>query len=184
MNSRTFRTAAFAVFLSATLPVGATFAQEQSSAPAQPTPPASSQTTAPTPNPSATPSAGGAPANGTQPAPAKRVWTNDDMGGVHRDPSISNYSGANAKAAKANGKPAAGAQKKDEKGYENQTAALQAKRPPMDEKISQLQAVLSGDTVQSTRAYGGNKIDDWHVELVDLQKRRDDIETKVSAVQD
>jgi hypothetical protein len=184
MNSRTFRTAAFAVFLSATLPVGATFAQEQSSAPAQPTPPASSQTTAPTPNPSATPSAGGAPANGTQPAPAKRVWTNDDMGGVHRDPSIPNYSGANAKAAKANGKPAAGAKNKDAKRYQDQIAALRAKLPPMDEKISQLQAVLSGDTVQSTRTYGGNKIDDWHVELVDLQKQRDDIETKVSALQD
>ena len=184
MNSRIFCTVAFTAVMFVTLPVGAAFAQEQSNPPGQPSPPAASQTPVPAPNPSAAPGATGSAANGTQPTPAKRVWTNDDMGGVHRDSSIPNYSGANAKASKGGGKPATGANTKDAKSYQNQITALRAKLPPLDEKISQLQGVLNGDTVQSTRTYGGNKIDDWHVELVELQKQRADIETKISALQD
>ena len=38
--------------------------------------------------------------------------------------------------------------------------------------------------MQETRVYGGGHIDDWHEELVHLQKQRDDIEAKVSALQD
>jgi len=38
--------------------------------------------------------------------------------------------------------------------------------------------------VQSTRTYGGTRIDDWHEELVKLQKQREDIETKISSLQD
>ena len=54
----------------------------------------------------------------------------------------------------------------------------------IDDKIAQLKAVLSGKTVQETRVYGGEHIDDWHEELVHLQKQREDIETRISALQD
>jgi hypothetical protein len=47
-----------------------------------------------------------------------------------------------------------------------------------------LKGVLNGDTVQSTRTYGGARIDDWHEELLKLQKQRDDIGTKISSLQD
>lgn len=184
MNSTTFRMVVSVIFLSIIFSVSAAFAQEQSGAPAPAVPPAGSQTTASTPNPSAsTAGSSGAPASGTQTSPPKRVWTNDDMGGVHRDPSIPNYS-ATTKPAKNAGKSPVGPKSKDAKRYQDQIAALRAKLPPLNDKIADLQGALNGDTVHSTRTYGGNKIDDWHVELVDLQKKRDDIEAKISALQD
>jgi uncharacterized protein YukE len=187
MNSPTFRAFAFTILISAAIPGGAACGQEQSNAPVQPTAAATAQSATPTPNPSSTPSAATAPggSNVAQTAPTKRVWTNDDMGSVHRDNSIPNASGSNGKPAKTSDKPAAGAKKDpNAKRYQDQITALRAKLPELDEKISQLQAVLNGDTVVTTRTYTGNKIDDWHVELADLQKQREGIEAKISALQD
>jgi hypothetical protein len=116
-------------------------------------------------------------------APAKKVWTNEDMRAVHTHDAISTFSNAGNKPA--NGKPAANAKgSKDAKQYETQITRLQEKLPPLDEQISQLQAALNGDTVNSTRHVGGAKIDDWHDELVRLQKQREEIVTKISALQD
>jgi hypothetical protein len=116
-------------------------------------------------------------------APAKKVWTNDDMREVHRDNAISTFSATNKKPA--NAKPAATAKaNKDAKQYQDRILALQAKLPPLDEQIAQLQAALNGDTVNSTRHVGGAKIDDWRDELVRAQQQREDIVAKVSALQD
>ena len=185
MNSRTFCTFTFVILLSGTILAGSSLAQEQQSGPpAQPAPSATAHSTTSTPNPTATTAASGG-TNGMQPAPVKRVWTNDDMGSVHRDNSIPNASASNGKPVKGNEKAAAGTKKDpNAKRYQDQITALRAKLPDLDEKISQLQAVLNGDTVQTTRTYGGNKIDDWHVELADLQKRREGIEAKISGLQD
>ena len=116
-------------------------------------------------------------------APAKKVWTNEDMKAVHTQNAISTFSATNNKPA--NGKLAATAKSnKDAKQYQNEITRLQEKLPPLDEQIAQLQAALNGDTVNSARHYSGTKIDDWHEELVHLQKERDDITTKISALQD
>lgn len=184
MNSRALCTFAFTILISAGVPGKAALAQEQNNGPVQPTSAGNTQSATPSPNPASTAAAAGG-ASVAQAAPTKRVWTNDDMGSVHRDASIPNASGSNGKPAKVGDKPAAGAKKDpNAKRYQDQIAALRAKLPNLDEKISQLQAVLNGDTVQTTRTYGGNKIDDWHVELVDLQKQREGIEAKISALQD
>jgi hypothetical protein len=127
------------------------------------------------------------PANATTatatPASTKRVWTNEDMKEVHRDNAISTFSATNNKPA--NGKPAGTAKgNKDAKQYQDQILKLREKLPPLDEQITQLQAALNGDTVNSTRHVGGAKIDDWHDELVRAQKQRDDIVEKISALQD
>ena len=184
MNSRAVCTFAFTILISAGVPPKAAFAQEQNNGPVQPTSAANTPSATPTPNPASTAAAPGG-ASAAQATPAKRVWTNDDLGSVHRDPSIPNASESNRKPAKTNEKPAAGAKKDpNAKRYQDQITALRAKLPELDEKISQLQAVLNGDTVPSTRTYGGNKIDDWHVELVDLQKQREGIEAKISVLQD
>jgi hypothetical protein len=114
-------------------------------------------------------------------APAKKVWTNEDMGAVHKSSVISTFSATNNKPV--NGKPA-GTVKGNAKQYQDQILKLQAKLPPLDEQISELQATLNGDTVNSTRHVSGTKIDDWHEELVQLQKQREDITTKISALQD
>jgi hypothetical protein len=116
-------------------------------------------------------------------APAKKVWTNEDMRDVHKNSVISTFSGTNGKADSA--KPAGTAKgNKDGKQYQDQILKLQAKLPPLDEQITELQATLNGATVNSTRHYSGTKIDDWHEELVQLQKQRDDITAKISALQD
>jgi hypothetical protein len=47
-----------------------------------------------------------------------------------------------------------------------------------------LQATLNGTAVNSTRHYSGTKIDDWHEELLQLQKQRDDVSAKIGALQD
>ena len=102
---------------------------------------------------------------------------------VHRDNAISTFSATNKKPA--NAKPAATAKaNKDPKQYQDRILALQAKLPPLDEQIAQLQAALNGDTVNSTRHVGGAKIDDWRDELVRAQQEREDIVAKVSALQD
>jgi hypothetical protein len=119
----------------------------------------------------------------TAPAPAKKVWTDEDMRSVHKNDAISTFSNAGGKPA--NNKPAANTKgNKDAKQYQTQIIRLQEKLPPLDEQISQLQAALNGDTVNSTRHVGGAKIDDWHDELVRLQKQREDITTRISALQD
>jgi hypothetical protein len=119
----------------------------------------------------------------TASAPAKKVWTNEDMRDVHSHDAISTFSNANNKPA--NGKPAATAKgNKDAKNYQTQITRLQEKLPPLDEQIAQLQAALNGDTVNSTRHVGGAKIDDWRDELVRAQKQREDIVAKISALQD
>jgi hypothetical protein len=116
-------------------------------------------------------------------APAKKVWTNEDMRDVHRNDAISTFSATNNKPA--NGKPAPNAKGgKNAKQYQTEIIRLQEKLPPLDEQIAQLQAALNGDTVNSTRHVGGAKIDDWHDELVRAQKEREDIVTKISALQD
>jgi len=169
MKLRPFRSLGFAAVLLASLHGSPTLAQEQSNPPAPAAAPAttSSQATSVTPNPS----------------PTKRVWTNDDMGDLHRNSTISSFSGSANKPAKTNEKPLA-AKSADAKRYQDQITSLQAKIPPLDDKISQLQAVLSGNTVNQTRTVGGAHIDDWHEELVKLQKQRDDTETRISALQD
>jgi hypothetical protein len=119
----------------------------------------------------------------TTTAPAKKVWTDEDMHSVHNNDAISTFSRAGSKPA--NGKPAANTKgNKDAKQYQTQILRLQEKLPPLDVQISELQAALNGDTVNSTRHVGGTKIDDWHDELVRLQKQREDITTKISALQD
>jgi prefoldin subunit 5 len=111
------------------------------------------------------------------------VWTNEDMGAVHKSSVISTFSGTNGKPGSA--KPAGTAKgNKDAKPYQDQILKLQGKLPPLDAQISELQATLSGDTVNSTRHYSGTKIDDWHEELAQLQKQREDIVAKISTLQD
>jgi hypothetical protein len=115
--------------------------------------------------------------------PAKKVWTNEDMSDVHKNSTISTFSATSNKPA--NNKPAGNANgNASAKNYQTQITRLQEKLPPLDEQISQLQAALNGDTVNSVRHVGGAKIDDWRDELARLQKQREDIVAKISALQD
>jgi cytoskeletal protein RodZ len=160
MNRRALSFFAVVTFLIITVAFAATttFAQNDSAAPPQS--PSSSSSPAPA-------------------APAKKVWTNDDMRSAKPTSPDSNAKPTGtANKAKPNTKA------KDAGWYRAQISKLQAEIPPLDEKISQLQAALNGQTVNSVRQYGGTKPDDWRDELSRYQKQRDDIDTKISALED
>jgi peptidoglycan hydrolase CwlO-like protein len=144
--------------------------------------PAKAPSSAPAPSPAPDAAIGTAPTTAPT-TPVKKVWTNEDMGAVHSNSAISTFSGGDNKPA--NAKPvAAKPNSKSAKQYQTQIANLQAKLPPLDAQISELQAGLSGATVNSTRPYNGVKLDDWRDQLARLQKQREDIAAQISALQD
>jgi len=118
-------------------------------------------------------------ATATQPAD-KKVWTNDD-GRFHSPPSPT--ANASTKATGTANKPKPNNNGKNA-GYRAQITKLQGQIPPLDDKIAQLQAALNGQTTNAPRTYGWSKPDDWHDALARYQKQREDIEAKISALED
>jgi hypothetical protein len=162
MNRPALNFFAAVTFLISTVAFAAptTYAQDGSAPPTQ----------SPSPSPSPAP---------TPPAQAKKVWTNENI------PSAAPSSpDSNVKPAGTVNKPKPNAKGKDAGWYRTQISKLQAQIPPLDEKISQLQAALNGQTVTSIRQYGGTRPDDWRDELSRFQKQRDDIDTKIAALED
>ena len=136
---------------------------------------AQNDSSAPAPSSTQSPSS----ATATQPAD-KKVWTNDD-GRFHSPPSPS--ANASTKPAGAANKPKSNNNGKNA-GYRAQITKLQGQIPPLDDKIAQLQAALNGQQVNAPRTYGWSKPDDWHDALARYQKQREDIEAKISALED
>lgn len=154
---------------------GATTVRAQNNQPAPP--PASSAATpaqATEPN-----SASSAPAAQT---PEKKVWTNEDVGDLRTNSTISTFQPTAAKPAKPGPKPPT-ASADDIRRYHDQIAKLEAQVPPLDDQIAKLHAALNGETVDETR-HMGVSIDDWRDQMARLQKKRDDILAKISTLQD
>jgi lipoprotein-anchoring transpeptidase ErfK/SrfK len=162
----------------ACLAVGAPAIRAQSTQPAQ-----STQSTQATPSSASNQMQ--QPANAQQ-TTDKKVWTNDDVGDLRDHAPISTIGNSNPKPTKPVVKPTNTAQpsKAKEKWYVDQISALQAKIPPLNEKIQTLQAALNGDQVDAPRQYGWVKPDDWRDQLQRLQKQRDDLQAKISALED
>ena len=125
------------------------------------------------------------PATSTASAGTKKVWTNDDVGGLRDGPAISTFTEPKAVPAKISAKPAS--KGRDAKWYQTQITKLQALIPPLDSQIAQLQAAIegtpTGNAKESTRPYGV-KQDQWPAELHRLQKKHADIEAHISAIED
>lgn len=145
------------------------------------------QQTAPqtTPNQVASTPAGSTSSSQTaSSAPAKKVWTNEDVGDLRDRAPISTVGDSAPKTGKPADKAAPPAKGKNAKWYVDQIQALEAKIPPLNDRIQQLQAALNGDQVNSTRQYGGVRPDDWRDQLQRLQKQRDDLQAKIAALED
>jgi chaperonin cofactor prefoldin len=146
-----------------------------------------SQPTAPTqPSPAAAQpvsSTNTAPASAVQP-PAKKVWTNDDLGGLRETSSVSTVGNATPANRKSTPESASSARAKDARSYQTQIARLQAQIPPLDQKINELQSALSGNMVTEERHFGGVRPDDWKDELARYQKQREDIQAKIAVLED
>jgi hypothetical protein len=156
---------------------------------AQSNPPPATPPTTQNPAPSSSQSASSPPtlAPGDS-IPAKKVWTNDELGGAHNQPAASASQPArNANANPRQKTPAGPKARGDAQWYHDKIADLQAKLPPLDAQIAQLQAAIdgepTGDAKTSIRPHGV-KAGDWRQQQADLQKQRDDIAAKIDALQD
>lgn len=154
---------------------GATAIHAQSNQPAPP-PASSAAAAAPATDPNST-----SPAPVAQ-APEKKVWTNEDVGDLRTNSTISTFQPTAAKASKPGAKPPT-ASAEDVRRYHDQIAKLEAQVPPLDEQIAKLHAALNGETVNDTR-HMGVSIDDWRDQMTRLQQKRDDIIAKISNLQD
>ncbi len=176
------RQAATVLFMSvAIFALGAVASAQTQAGPAQ----ANSPSQAPAPGPNSHVAQNPRPATTAAPdaaTPAKRVWTNDDVGDLRRESAISTVGVANAKPQKSAVTNKV-ADPETTRSYHDRILALQGKLPPIDAQIADLQGVLNGQTVNSTR-HTSAKIDDWHDELIRLQQQKSDIEIKISTLQD
>ena len=124
-----------------------------------------------------------APAPASAPA-AKKVWTNEDVGGLRENAAISTVGSTDTKPG---GKGAAGAKNKNAKPYQAQLARLEAQIPPLDSQIEQLQAAIDGKptgdekTSQRPRSV---KADSWTVEMQELKEKRDRVEDQITSLKD
>ena len=173
MNRAFFFAAAAVIFTAGSGAAGP--AQAAQSAQAQP-----AQAAAPAQTP-----AQDSAANPSSQQPAqKKVWTNEELSTLDPHEGVSTIGKRPASVPKRTA-PAKG---NNANWYRNQIVALQAKIPPIDSQIAQLQAGLDGKAVgdgkQSTRPYYSVKADDWSRELAELQKKREDILAQIGALQD
>jgi hypothetical protein len=179
MNRGNLRTLALTILI-AISPVAA----HAQGTPPPATPPAT-QSPAPPSSTSASSPSTSAPGELT---PAKKVWTNDELGGAHNQPGASaSQPTRNANANPRQKTPAGPKARGDAQWYHDKIADLQAKLPPLDAQIAQLQAAIdgaaTGDAKTSTRPHAV-KAGDWRQQQTDLQKQRDDIAARINALQD
>jgi hypothetical protein len=111
----------------------------------------------------------------------KKVWTNDDMSDLRGGTPVSTVG---PKPSKATAKPVKAPAKPPSNPYRAQIAKLEAQLPPIESQIADLQAALSGNTVDTPRKYIGVKPDDWHLELDGLQKKRADILNQIDTLEE
>jgi hypothetical protein len=153
-------------------------AQSQASQETQPAP-----ASAPA-QPTAQNSASNPPA--TSPA-QKKVWTNDEMSALDPHAGVSSVGNSPTSSPKPGPKPKTTSKNRDAKWYQDQIAKLQAKIPPLDKQIAELQDAIdgkpTGDAKQSARPRSV-KADDWATEMAALQKQRDDAYAQINALQD
>lgn len=164
---------------------GLAAAQAQEVQPTAPSSSASQATPAPSSQSADQQAAAPSAANpSTQPA-TKKVWTNDDVTGLRSSSAISTVGASAAKSAK----PGVGATAVpgNAKWYANQITGLQAKLPPLDAQIAELQDAIAGkptgDGKTSSRP-SGVKIDSWSDELSRLQQKRDAVQQQIDALRE
>ncbi len=138
--------------------------------------------------PSQTPgtTSGAAPANTSAQPASKKVWTNEDVGGLRGNDPIST-STVGVTDPKAGAKPGTSARNKNTKPYKAQIAKLEAQIPPIDSQIADLQAAIDGKPTgdgQSSQRPRGVKADDWTAEMEHLKAKRDGILDQIAALKD
>jgi len=120
-----------------------------------------------------------------QQAPAKKVWTNDDVSDLRDQSVISSFGTSKAKSSASSQRPTS--KGKDAKWYRDQITKLQGKVPPLDDQIAELQATIEGKPTGNGKESArprGVKADSWQAEMNGLQKQRGAILSQISALYD
>lgn len=124
----------------------------------------------------------------TPAAPQKRVWTDDDMGALHSDPSVANFQPKSGNSGKKGASANGNSHGRDSNWYRQQIEKLQQQIPPIDAQIAELQKGVSGQTVNdpttSSRPYGGVHPGSWQQQVADLQSKKEGIQAKISSLED
>jgi hypothetical protein len=120
-------------------------------------------------------------------ASAKKVWTNEDVGGLRDQSKISTFVASSSKARQPVNQSANPSKGRDAKWYHDQIARLQAQVLPLDSQIADLQSALNGtptgDSKSSSRP-AGVRGGDWRTEMTGLEAKRDDMEARIGALRD
>lgn len=137
------------------------------------------------PAPRATPAAEAS----TPVAPAaKKVRTNDDVGDLRADSTISTVgSTAGSAGTKSSGKTAQTGKPRNQKQFETQIARLEGQIPALDKQIAELQDAIDGKPTgdaKSSRRPRSVQADDWNLQMQDLQKKKQDILDHVAELKD
>jgi hypothetical protein len=120
-----------------------------------------------------------------QQAPAKKVWTNDDVSDLRDQSVISSFGASKVKSSTRSQKPTS--KGKDANWYRNQITKLQAKVPPLNDQITELQAAIEGKPTGNGKESArprGVKADSWQAEIDELQEQRDGILSQINALYD
>ncbi|HTV57297.1 MAG TPA: hypothetical protein VMJ93_00330 [Verrucomicrobiae bacterium] len=127
-------------------------------------------------------------ATSATPAAPKKVWTNEDIGSLRADSTISTFQPKGKNAGNRNAAARGNSQGRDAAWYHQQIAALQEKIPPIDAKIAELQKGVNGETVNdptsSSRPYSGVHAGSWQSQINDLQTKRANIVSRISSLED
>lgn len=124
----------------------------------------------------------------SSPAAPKKVWTNEDIGALRADSTLSTFQPRGKSGGNKNAGAKQNSQGRDAAWYRQQIASLQDKIPPIDAKIADLQKGLNGQTVNdpttSSRPYYGVHAGSWQAQINDLQTRRANIVARISSLED
>ena len=118
----------------------------------------------------------------------KKVWTNDDMGDLHQNSTVS-VVGKRKNSQPDNRyrySPPPGQSEYIVKMYRQQLDRLQAQSDAIDKQISQLQDAKNGKTVDSSRNYDpwGGRQGDWDAQIAQLRKNKDNVQQQIDSVEE
>jgi hypothetical protein len=116
--------------------------------------------------------------------PVKKVWTNDDVGDLRADSTISTVGSTGTQTAR---KSTASAKPKNQQQFQAQIARLEGQIPALDKQIAELQDAIDGKPTgdaKSSQRPRSVKADDWNVQMQDLQKKKQDVLDHIAALKD